>query len=179
MNVKDLSKFLSLVLRHQPEKLGLTLDEHGWANVADLLAALKSHNKPSTMADLEYVVENNDKKRFAFNANKTKIRASQGHSIEINLGYAPIVPPEWLYHGTATRFLDSILKEGLNKGNRHDVHLTENPVTGIAVGSRYGKPVILKIKAGEMHAAGHLFYRSDNNVWLTGFVPPEYLEVNE
>ena len=121
-NHKKISKFLSLVLRHKPETIGLDLDENGWAETQVLLEKLANNNKKIDFRTLEEVVANNDKKRFAFNADKTKIRASQGHSIKVELGYAAVEPPEMLFHGTATRFLDSIQKQGLLKGNRHQVH---------------------------------------------------------
>lgn len=175
-NNKKISKFLSLVLRHQPEIIGLNLDENGWAETQTLLEKLAKNNRKIDLQTLEEVVVSNDKKRFAFNADKTKIRASQGHSIHINLGYVPLEPPEILFHGTATQFLDSIKKQGLLKGNRHHVHLSKDVETARSVGSRHGKVVVLKVKALEMYQGGFEFFVSENQVWLTDFVPVEYLE---
>lgn len=175
-NNKKISKFLSLVLRHKPETIGLDLDENGWAETQVLLEKLANNNKNIDFKTLEEVVADNDKKRFAFNADKTKIRASQGHSIKVELGYATVEPPEMLFHGTATRFLDSIQKQGLLKGNRHQVHLSKDMDTATNVGGRHGKVVVLKVKALEMHKAGFEFFVSENQVWLTDQVPVEYLE---
>lgn len=175
-NNKKISKFLSLVLRHKPEIIGLNLDKSGWVDTSDLLNQLAKNNKKITLESLKEVVANNDKKRFAFNADHTKIRASQGHSIDINLGYTAVEPPAVLFHGTATRFLGAIKKEGLLKRNRHHVHLSKNLETATNVGSRHGKVVVLKVKALEMHKAGFEFFVSENQVWLTDHVPVEYLE---
>jgi putative RNA 2'-phosphotransferase len=175
-NIKKTSKFLSFVLRHKPETIGLNLDENGWVETQELLEKLAKNNKKIDLQSLEEVVANNDKKRFAFNADKTKIRASQGHSIEVNLGYTAIEPPEALFHGTATRFLDSIQEQGLLKGNRHQVHLSKDMGTATNVGSRHGKVVVMKVKALEMHKAGFEFFVSENQVWLTDHVPVEFLE---
>lgn len=175
-NNKKISKFLSLVLRHKPQVIGLDLDDNGWAETQELLEKLAKNNRKIDLETLEEVVANNDKKRFAFNADKTKIRASQGHSIEVKLGYAPVEPPEILFHGTATRFLDSIQKQGLLKGNRHQVHLSQNIETASNVGSRHGKVIVLKVKALDMYKAGFEFFISENQVWLTDHVPVEYLD---
>lgn len=167
------SKFLSMVLRHKPEKANLKLDEAGWTNVKTLIA-----NTAFDMPALEEVVATNSKKRFEFNDDKTKIRARQGHSYNVKLGYEPQDPPECLYHGTATRFLDSIMKEGLKPMKRHHVHLSGDTDTASQVGKRHGKLIILKVAtkrmADEMKAK---FYLTENKVWLTDIVPPEYLEI--
>jgi putative RNA 2'-phosphotransferase len=176
LNVK-ISKFLSLALRHKPEIISLCLDEAGWVNVADLLAALDARGRPVTRAQLEEVVATNDKKRFAFSEDGTRIRASQGHSLEVELDYAPAAPPAILYHGTASRFLGSIFASGLVKGRRRHVHLSADTDTALKVGQRHGKPVALTVKAAAMQADGHVFYRSANGVWLTDAVPPAYLEL--
>lgn len=173
--LKQKSKFLSLILRHRPELIEIELDDQGWVNVDILLRQLKEHKKEYDLAILQEVVENNNKKRFAFNEDQTKIRANQGHSVQVNLGYEVAIPPELLYHGTATRFLDSIQKTGLDKRNRHHVHLSADKDTAISVGSRHGKVVILQIKARAMRAAGFKFYLSDNGVWLTNDIPVEYI----
>ena len=176
-NIKRISKFLSLILRHQPQKIGLTLDKNGWASVADILE--KSDLK-FTMETLEEVVKNNDKQRFSFNADKTKIRANQGHSLKtIDLELAPQIPPSFLYHGTVPKFLQSIKLEGLKKMNRQHVHLSPDRQTATIVGQRRGVPTILSINTGKMQADGYLFYLSKNGVWLTDHVPPKYIEFKE
>ena len=170
-----ISKFLSLVLRHQPGKIGLTLDAQGWADVGELLSKANQHGVALTRPLLNKVVEQNDKQRFAFDAGGTRIRANQGHSINIDLGLEPIAPPECLYHGTATRFLESIRQQGLLRGRRDYVHLSPDEETARKVGARHGEAIVLVVKAAEMHAAGFVFYRSANGVWLSDHVPPEYL----
>lgn len=170
------SKFLSLVLRHRPEIVGITLDDSGWTEVETLLDALKRHGRPLSRTELEHVVAANSKRRFAFSDDGRRIRASQGHSVEVDLQYEPLAPPELLYHGTAERNLSSIRRDGLHRGRRHHVHLSPDAVTARTVGQRHGRPVVLVIRAGAMHAAGHLFYLSANGVWLTESVPPEYVE---
>lgn len=177
MNTIRLSKFLSLILRHNPEKIDLTLDQQGWTEVSHLLERLAANGKPTTREQLNEVVETNDKKRFAFSEGGTKIRANQGHSIEIDLGLSPTIPPEILHHGTASRLYDAICQEGLKPGNRQHVHLSEEKETAIKVGSRHGKPIIFRVKSGEMHRNGHPFYCSENGVWLTDTVPATYLEI--
>lgn len=171
----SMSKFLSLVLRHKPETIGLALDSSGWVLVSDLLDACARHDKPLTLADLLVIVETSDKQRFALSEDQLRIRANQGHSIDVQLGYQAQVPPAKLYHGTASRFVGSIESSGLIKGKRHHVHLTTNINTARAVGSRYGKPVLVSIDAGAMHKDGFAFFVSDNGVWLTESVPPKYL----
>lgn len=169
------SKFLSLVLRHEPEAAHLSLDAAGWADVETLLAGCTKVGKPLSRAELEHVVTTNVKKRFEFNADGTRIRASQGHSVEVALDYAPMTPPPLLYHGTATRFLDSIREQGLLKMQRHHVHLSIDIKMTMDVGARHGKSVLLTIKAAEMHAAGHAFFRSTNGVWLVDHVPVTFI----
>jgi putative RNA 2'-phosphotransferase len=171
-----ISKFLSLVLRHEPGKVGLTLEEGGWVLVAELLQAFASHDFPLTLVELQEIVQSSDKQRFAFSPDGLRIRASQGHSVKVHLGYEPLTPPVFLYHGTAERFLASIHERGLVKGQRHDVHLSENGETATAVGSRHGRPVVLRIASGRMNKDGHLFFRSANGVWLTDSVPLDYIE---
>ncbi len=169
------SKFLSLVLRHQPETIGITLDENGWTDVSMLLTKMATKGHRISVDQLRFIVETNNKKRFAFNADESQIRASQGHSVEVDLGYIEKQPPQFLYHGTATRFLDLILADGLKKMNRHHVHLSSDEQTARSVGSRHGKPVVLIVKAEEMAANSHVFYQSENGVWLTDHVPAVYL----
>lgn len=172
--VRD-SKFLSGVLRHNPGKIDITLDAAGWVEVEVLLAALKKRGRRVNRARLDFVVEHNNKKRFEYDETGTRIRASQGHSVPVDLGYEPMVPPETLFHGTATRALDSIFAEGLVPGGRHHVHLSVDAETATKVGSRHGKPAVLVVAAARMHAAGHAFFRSTNGVWLTEHVAPEFL----
>jgi putative RNA 2'-phosphotransferase len=170
-----LSKLLSYLLRHKPEEFDVTLDENGWADVADLLAKLQAKGENVTIDILQHIVDTSNKKRFSFNEDGTKIRASQGHSVEVDLGYSQQQPPELLYHGTVHAFIDSIKKHGLVKQKRHHVHLSADERTAVIVAQRRGKPVILKIKAGEMSAAGYPFYLSDNGVWLTDTVPSAFI----
>ncbi|MFN8489087.1 MAG: RNA 2'-phosphotransferase [Caldilineaceae bacterium] len=170
-----ISKFLSLVLRHQPDKIGITLDKAGWVAVTELLRACQQHGFPITLEELKTVVATSDKQRFAFSEDGTRIRANQGHSVDVELGYQPVTPPAMLYHGTAERFLPSIQQQGLVKGQRHHVHLSADEATAQKVGARHGKPVVLQVQSGLMHRAGCLFYQSENGVWLTAHVPVAYL----
>ncbi len=171
------SKFLSLILRHAPDTIGLTLDAQGWADVAELLARANAHGKRLSPELLREVVATNAKQRFAFSEDGLSIRASQGHSLKsVDLALAPVAPPALLYHGTASRFITSIRQGGLKAQARQHVHLSTERATAVAVGARYGVPVVLTVRAGEMHAGGHLFYRSDNGVWLTGAVPLRYID---
>jgi putative RNA 2'-phosphotransferase len=172
---KKISKFLSLILRHQPETIDLILDENGWANVDELREKCSKHKISFTLEDLDEVVETNDKKRFIFNDDKTKIRANQGHSIDVDLALKPQRPPEFLYHGTAQNNVDSILEIGIEKRKRQHVHLSQDKETATKVGMRHGKPLILTIKTGKMFEDGILFYLSENNVWLTDFVDSKYI----
>jgi putative RNA 2'-phosphotransferase len=172
----QLSKFLSLVLRHKPEEIGLTLDPNGWAGVDELIRLANARGRQFTRPLLEEIVAGNDKQRFAFSPDGERIRASQGHSVEVDLALSPAAPPELLYHGTATRFLASIRTQGLIPGSRQHVHLSQDEATARKVGERHGRPAILTIAAQTMSAAGHLYYLSANNVWLTPHVPVEFIE---
>jgi len=169
------SRFLSLVLRHEPEKIGLTLDDEGWVSVVELLRAFEAHGFDLTLGELQEVVHTNDKKRFSFSSDGSLIRASQGHSVKVELGCEPTPPPRILYHGTAERFLPSISQQGLLKGSRQHVHLSEQKETATEVGRRYGKPVVLRVASERMHTDGYLFFLSDNGVWLIEHVPVEYI----
>lgn len=173
----EISKFLSYHLRHHPEKLGLTLESGGWVNVEELLKASHQNNFPFSLTELTEVVNNNEKKRFTFDETGTKIKANQGHSIEINLQLNPMIPPDLLYHGTHPQVVNTILKEGLQKMSRHHVHLSVDILTAKKVGQRRGKPVILEINAKKMSEDGFTFYCSDNNVWLVDYIPPQYLTI--
>ncbi|UBF26164.1 RNA 2'-phosphotransferase [Kovacikia minuta CCNUW1] len=172
-----ISKYLSKHLRHAPERLGLTLAIGGWVNVDDLLSACAAHQFPITRAELEEVVANNDKQRFSFDETRTRIRANQGHSVDVDLELQPQTPPDVLYHGTGERSVPAILQSGLRKMARHHVHLSKDVETARKVGMRHGRPVIFAIAAANMHQVGGTFYCSDNGVWLVDEVPPQYLEV--
>lgn len=172
----SVSKFLSLVLRHQPGLIGLSLSPQGWVPVAELLQQAAAHGKPISRDELAQVVAHNDKQRFSLSADGLQIRAAQGHSVTVELGLAAQVPPPQLYHGTATRFVASILAQGLRPQSRQQVHLSTDADTALAVGRRHGTPVVFVVDAQRMHAAGLLFHRADNGVWLTDAVAPEYLQ---
>ncbi len=174
----SISKFLSLVLRHKPQSIGLVLDEAGWAGVDELLAKAAAAGRRLSRDTLAEVVGRSDKQRFALSADGLRIRANQGHSIDVALGLDPATPPGTLFHGTASRFLAAILGTGLDKRQRHHVHLTHDPATARAVGQRYGAPVVLEIDAARLGTDGHVFYRSANGVWLVDHVPPAYLKVH-
>ncbi|MEU0003956.1 RNA 2'-phosphotransferase [Streptomyces sp. NPDC006314] len=167
------SKYLSRHLRHQPERIGLTPDQGGWVEIDTLIAAASAHGFRFTREELDHVVAANDKQRFVIEG--TRIRASQGHSIEVDLGLPPATPPPYLYHGTVARNLDVIRAEGLKPMNRHAVHLSADRETATRVGARRGRPVVLTVDAGAMHRDGHVFHISANGVWLTQAVPPCYL----
>jgi len=175
MNNTSTSKFLSLILRHKPEEIGLTLDPNGWAGIDELINLASIKGTQLSRAQIETIVAESDKQRFAISADGTKIRANQGHSVDIALGLIPKTPPEQLFHGTATRFLDSIRESGLHSASRQHVHLSSDHVTAEKVGSRHGKPVILIVESGQMARDGHVFYLSENGVWLTDSVPAKYL----
>jgi putative RNA 2'-phosphotransferase len=175
VDVVRVSKRLSFVLRHRPDSVGLVLDEAGWADVGALLGALAAHGLPLTRAELERVVAGDDKRRFAFDDTGDRIRASQGHSVPVALGYAPEPPPAVLFHGTVERNLPAIRAEGLRPGSRHAVHLSPDVETARRVGSRRGRPVVLRVDAAAMAADGAAFSRSANGVWLVDAVLPRYL----
>jgi putative RNA 2'-phosphotransferase len=178
MNLTRESKFLALVLRHNPGKIGIELDSAGWVSVDTLLAALRRHGRALTRDQLDRVVAENDKKRYEYDESGTRIRASQGHSVDVDLGYAPAEPPPIVYHGTAAASVEAIFREGLKPGRRHHVHLSADTETATRVGARHGRPAVLIVDAARMRAAGHVFFRSTNGVWLTEHVAPEYLTRN-
>ncbi|WP_251862806.1 RNA 2'-phosphotransferase [Achromobacter sp. Marseille-Q4962] len=172
----DASKFLSYVLRHEPQAIGIELDTEGWTDIDTLIARAAAAGKPLTRALLDEVVSTSEKKRFTVSEDGRRIRAAQGHSsAAVAIAYEPRIPPDVLFHGTATRNLESILAQGLRPGERHHVHLSADTATARAVGMRYGKPVVLRVDARAMHAQGHAFYRADNGVWLVAHVPPAFL----
>lgn len=172
-------KFLSLILRHNPETIGIKLDENGWAKVSELLVGINNKGYKIDMPMLEEIVETNNKKRYSFNDDKTRIRANQGHSIDVDVELRAAVPPDVLYHGTADRFCNDIKKQGLQKQNRNHVHLSADKVTAVAVGTRHGRPVVLSINAKAMYKAGYVFYISENGIWLTADVPPQFINFEE
>lgn len=169
------SKFLSRVLRHQPEMVGLSLGPGGWVSVDDLLRGMKKAGCPIQLDELRQIVADNDKKRFTLSEDGRRIRAAQGHSVAVDLDLVPIEPPATLFHGTAQANLDAIFAEGLKPGRRRHVHLSLDEETAVKVGQRHGKPVVLRVETGRMHDAGLTFWRADNGVWLTDHVAPEYL----
>lgn len=175
MGITETSKYISLILRHKPEVIGITLDEHGWANVEELIAGIqKTH--PINREILEEIVRTDSKQRYSFNEDGTLLRANQGHSIPVDVELPAAVAPEILWHGTGEKYVSSIDKQGLLPKSRLYVHLSGDKETAMTVGKRHGKPVIYKILSGKMADAGYTFYRSVNGVWLTKTVPAEYLE---
>lgn len=171
------SKYLAKHLRHQPERIGLVLDPHGWVAIDDLLRAAAEHGVRISRAELEHVVAVNDKRRFAIDGDR--IRASQGHTVDVDLDLPAAEPPAYLYHGTVARSLPAIRAEGLRPMARHHVHLSPDRETATRVGARRGRPVVLSVDAGAMHRDGHVFHVSANGVWLTAAVPPAYLRFPE
>lgn len=175
MSLTEISKYIALILRHRPEAIGITLDEHGWANVDDLIAGI-SKDHDFNMEMLEEIVRTDNKQRYSFNDDKTLIRANQGHSIPVDVELEKTTPPDILYHGSAVKFEESIDREGLIPKSRLYVHLSKDYDTAVTVGSRHGTPVIYKVKAGDMAKEGYEFFLSANGVWLTKSVPTMYLE---
>ena len=174
MSLQETSKFISLILRHKPETIGITLDEHGWANVDDLIEGI-SRTHEMNMDILEEIVRTDNKQRYSFNEDKTLIRANQGHSIPVDVELEQVIPPLYLYHGTGEKYVGSIDKEGLKPKSRLYVHLSSDTDTAVKVGSRHGKPVIYRVSSGKMHEDGFAFFRSVNGVWLTKEVPAKYI----
>ena len=174
-----ISKFLSLVLRHQPETIGIQLDKNGWTDVKELIEKANDNGINLDRDTLNHIVATNSKKRFAFNETHDKIRASQGHSIDIELGYESQKPPEILYHGTSEKSVQSIIDKGLEKQSRQHVHLSSDIETAIKVGQRHGKPFVFKVLAEQMYTDNFQFFISDNGVWLTENVPAKYLKRND
>ncbi len=174
---KKISKFLSYVLRHRPEEIGLTLDPNGWAAVAELIEKSKSASIVLTEAKLDEIVASSDKQRFVLSSDGTRIRANQGHSIAVDLALDARQPPEFLFHGTATRFLEAIRGDGLRSMSRQHVHLSADEATARKVGERHGKVIVLKVKARDMWRANFAFFCSANGVWLTEHIAPEYLDL--
>lgn len=175
MSLNETSKYISLILRHKPETIGITLDEHGWANVDELIAGI-AKTQSFDMAMLEEIVATDNKQRYSFNEDHTLIRANQGHSIPVDVELKEIVPPEILYHGTGEKYVASIDEQGLIPKSRLYVHLSKDEETAVNVGKRHGKPVVYKVHSGDMQKDGYVFYQSVNGVWLTKSVPVKYLE---
>lgn len=173
MDLKKISKYLSFILRHEPDSIGLELSDEGWVNIKELIG--KTRKFKLTRELINTVVETNDKKRFLISEDGERIKANQGHSIDVKLELEPVMPPDILLHGTAERFLESILSEGLTKQRRHHVHLSETQKTALSVGARYGKPVLLKIDSKLMHGEGFKFFKTENDVWLVDHVPIKYV----
>ena len=176
MNLTKVSRYISLILRHKPEEIGIELDEHGWANVDELIEGISRNYPGFNMDILEEIVATDDKQRYSFSEDKTLIRANQGHSIPVDLELESVIPPACLYHGSAVKYMDSISNSGLISKDRQYVHLSGDISTAINVGKRRGKWVDYGVRSGEMHLAGFIFYSSANGVWLTDHVPAQYLE---
>lgn len=174
MSLNSLSKFISLILRHQPQVIGITLDEHGWADVGELLEGINK-TRYIDMDMLEEIVRSDEKQRYSFSENKALIRANQGHSVPVDVDLPQTEPPATLFHGTAKRFMNGINQDGLLPMGRLYVHLSADRETAQKVGSRHGKPVVLQINSRQMARDGYPFFRSVNGVWLTRQVPPKYL----
>ena len=175
MKSNSISKFICLILRHKPNTIGITLDQNGWANTQELLNGLNTAGKSINMEQLITLVNTDNKNRFSFNLDKSKIRANQGHSLSVDLGLTESVPPDLLYHGTSEKFIDSIKQNGIQKRTRQHVHLSTDIEKAIAVGKRHGNPVVLKINTKQMFLDGYKFYLSENGVWLTDNVPYQYV----
>lgn len=177
MSKKDrLSVFISLILRHKPETIGIKLDDYGYADVNELIEKINNTGRNINIEILEQIVKEDNKQRYSFNDDRSKIRANQGHSINVNVELRELEPPRFLYHGTATRFLDNIKKEGIVSKSRLYVHLSNDIDTAVQVGKRHGVPVVLKINTGKMYENGYKFYLSENNIWLCKYIPFEYVE---
>ena len=175
-NDSKISKYISLILRHKPEEIGLKLDDHGYLNVSDLIEGIDKSYEGFSMDDLERIVREDSKERYSFNENKSKIRANQGHSIPVDLELEAMRPPKVLYHGTGRKYLDSILKNGLIKKERQYVHLSKDIETASIVGKRHGDLIILEVDSENMFKDGIKFYLSKNNVWLCDYVNVEYIK---
>lgn len=179
MDLNVVSKYMSLILRHKPEVIGITLDEHGWANTEELIAGIKKKYPKFGRTHLMFIVESDEKQRYSFGDGMRLIRANQGHSIPVDVELEEKEPPEYLYHGTAEKYFDSICGQGLIPKSRLYVHLSKDVETALNVGKRHGKPIVFKVLAGKMYEDGYKFYLSKNGVWLTKKVPDQYLRSTE
>ena len=175
MNIEKLSKFISLILRHKPEEIGISLDDFGWAKTEDLINGINNSGRKIDIEILEEIVRTDDKQRYSFNEDKTKIRANQGHSIPVNVELKELEPPATLYHGTATKSIEGIRQQGIKSMSRLYVHLSKDFETAKKVGARHGECVVLIINAKKMYEDGIKFYLSENGVWLTKYVDPKYI----
>ena len=173
---KQIGKFLSLILRHNPDVVGIELDKNGWADVDELVRGIQK-TRDFSRKELEEIVRTDEKMRYSFNEDGTKIRANQGHSVRVDLGLQPLEPPEVLWHGSARRFHDGIMESGLLPKSRLQVHLSSDYATAVKVGARHGEPIVYQVLSGRMHQDGYLFYLSSNGVWLTDHVPAAYLHL--
>lgn len=176
MNLENISKYMCLILRHKPEAIGITLDEHGWANVVELIDGIRKDNPGFDLDHLYEIVETDSKGRYSFNEDKTLIRCNQGHSIPVDVELKEAKPPKQLWHGTGEKYVSAIDEQGLLHKNRLYVHLSTNEETAIKVGKRHGKPVLYTVNAEEMYQDGYKFFLSKNGVWLTDHVPVKYLD---
>ncbi len=176
MNLENISRYMSLILRHKPDVIGISLDEHGWANVNELINGIAKNNAGFNMESLEEIVRTDSKQRYSFNDDKTLIRANQGHSIPVDIELEEKEPPEYLYHGTGEKYVESINRQGLIPKSRLYVHLSKNVKTAESVGERHGRPIVYLVHSGKMYKDGYKFYLSANGVWLTKKVPVEYLQ---
>ena len=176
MNLTKVSKFISLILRHKPEEIGIQLDEHGWADVRKLIKGVAEKYPGFNLDILEEIVNTDEKQRYSFNGDRTLIRANQGHSIPVDVELEEVEPPEYLYHGTAWKYIPSIMQCGLIPKSRLYVHLSGDIETATNVGKRHGAGMVLYVRSGDMHRDGFTFYRSINGVWLVKNVPVEYLD---
>ena len=179
MDLQKVGRFISLVLRHKPETIGITLDEHGWANVDELISGIAEKHQGFSKEILEEIVRTDNKQRYSFNAGKTKIRANQGHSINVDVELEEKEPPEYLYHGTGKKYFSSIMEQGLHPKSRLYVHLSADIITAKVVGHRHGSEVVFRVDTGRMFRDGYKFYLSANGVWLTKEVPVNYLQAME
>ena len=177
MNLTNLSRYMSLILRHKPEVIEITLDEHGWASVNDLICGIEKNNPGFNMDILEQIVRTDSKQRYSFNDDKSLIRANQGHSVNVDVELKEKEPPEYLYHGTGEKYVKSINQDGLIPKSRLYVHLSKDIKTAENVGKRHGKEVVYRINSGQMYRDGYKFYLSENGVWLIKEVPVKYLEM--
>lgn len=176
-DTENLGRFISMILRHHPESIGITLDEFGYANTQELISKMNVYGKHIDFKTLKYIIDTNNKRRYSFNDDFSKIRANQGHSIKVNLELIEKVPPNRLYHGTATRFLETIMKEGITKQSRQYVHLSKDIETAINVGKRHGNPIVLELDTSKMVQDGIKFYLSENGVWLCEYVHSKYIKI--
>lgn len=177
MDLNNISKYMSLILRHKPDVIGIELDEHGWVNVNDLISGIEKDNHGFNFELLEEIVRSDSKQRYSFNDDKSLIRANQGHSVNVDVELKEKEPPEYLYHGTGEKYVESINQDGLIPKSRLYVHLSKDIKTAENVGKRHGKEVVYRINSGQMYRDGYKFYLSKNGVWLTKEVPVKYLEI--